>query len=492
MIATLVATPFTIRLLNPAGYGVWALLQTSLAWAVLADVGMASASTKFGSNRYAVGDSLGESKVTWTALALTAVATSAVAVLVAIYAPTILDDFLHVHGALFGPSIVALRVVCGLFVVQAVAGTAKTPLVVRLQWRQYTMITTAASLAAAVGTPVAIALLAGGVVTAAWVAVITAALGALATWVVGVKLQPVLRRPHFDRAVLRQLLGYGGALTVSGLASIPLSTAERFFLAHNHTTAVVAYYAVAANLAAVISVLPQQLVGPLLPGLARLEAEGGTQEHRDLYGRSLMGLFLFLTPLTIMVGFVAQPFLSLWAGPVYGAHSTGPLLVLAGGVWLNCLAWVPFNYLLSSGRTRVIAYVHFAEVVPYIAAAYFMTERFGAIGAALVYAGRLAVDSIVFFLAVRRVAPQLPLSPLSDRHWRSGGAPLVLAAAALLLATVSQGLIGRVLIGTGLALVYAGAMWGLVLTRRERAALVGLAMEVVRRGPAPRHRKSTA
>jgi hypothetical protein len=85
---------------------------------------------------------------------------------------------LHVRGELLGPGVLALRIVCALFVVQAVAGTVNTPQVVRLRWRQYTLITTTAALIASIGTPVALVMLSGGVVTAAYVGLAAAALGA--------------------------------------------------------------------------------------------------------------------------------------------------------------------------------------------------------------------------------------------------------------------------------------------------------------------------
>src|SRR5581483_10516294 len=125
------------------------------------------------------------------------------------------------------------------------------------------------------------------------------------------------------------------------------------FLAHNHSTTAVAYLAVAGNLAAVLQVLPEQLTGPLLPGLARLEAAGRLDDLRALYRKGLSGLFLVVTPAAVLLALVAGPFLSRWAGPQYGAHSTAPFLVVVAGVWFDCLAWMPVSYLLSAGRTRL-------------------------------------------------------------------------------------------------------------------------------------------
>jgi O-antigen/teichoic acid export membrane protein len=334
-----------------------------------------------------------------------------------------------------------------------------------------------------IGAPVALAIFSGGVVTVAAVGFAAATLGALGNLYLAGRFQRSVRRPRVSKAVLRQLLAYGGTLMVTSLASIPLMTAERVSLAHNHSTAVVAYYAVAATLGTTLFVLPEQLVQPLLPGLARLEAAGRHDEHRDLYSKSLVGLYLILTPAAIMLAFLAHPFLSLWAGPLYGAHSTGPFLVIVVGVWFNALARVPVAYFLSSARTKVIAYIQVAEVVPYVVAAYLLTDAFGAIGAAAVWSARLVVESLLCFAFTRRVAPQLPFSPLSERPWRSVAAPLALGCVAGAAAMLSHGLVLRLLWAAGLGFIYLVTTWRLVLTARERDGLLSLVAEVTRRRP---------
>jgi O-antigen/teichoic acid export membrane protein len=481
LFANLVTIPFMIRLLGSSRYGLWALLSTSITWAMIADVGMASASTKFGAERYAHGDDRGESAVVWSALSVTGVSTSCVAILVAIEARFILEHLLKANAGLIAPGVVALRVVCAIFVAQSIAGTINTPQVVRLRWREYTLVNGSANLFASIGAPVALVLLSGGVVTVAVVGLASGVIAALGNLLLAVRAQPAVRRPSVDRATLRKLLAYGGALTVSGLASIPLTTAERFFLAHNHSTTVVAYYAVAATLGTTLYVLPGQLMQPLLPGLARLEAEGRFDEHRALYMKALGGLFVVLMPAAIMLMFLARPFLSLWAGRAYGLHGTGPFLVIMVGVLFNCLGWVPLSYLLSAGRTKVIAYVQTAEVVPYLVGAYLLTSRFGAVGAAAVWSARLVVQAVVLFAVVRRVAPQLPFSPLSERRARSVAAPLALGCAAIAAATVSQSLGARAVWVTGLGALYVAAVWRLVLTTRERRGLLSLVSQVAKR-----------
>jgi O-antigen/teichoic acid export membrane protein len=56
LVAVLVATPFTVRLLEPVSYGAWSLLQATVGYVVLADLGMSAASTKLAGDRCAAGD----------------------------------------------------------------------------------------------------------------------------------------------------------------------------------------------------------------------------------------------------------------------------------------------------------------------------------------------------------------------------------------------------------------------------------------------------
>jgi O-antigen/teichoic acid export membrane protein len=479
LLATVLATPFTIRLLGPSRYGTWGLLQSSLSWAALADLGMASASTKFAAERYTAGDGPGEAAVVWTSLGITVTATACTAAVVGLLAPSVLFHLLHVRGGPLGADVVALRVFCGLFVCQSVAGTINTPQVVRLRWRPYTAITQGSNLVLIVGVPVALACTSGGIVTAAAVALGAAALGAGANLVVATRLQRELLKPRARRRLLRPLLNYGGSLTLAGLAAIPLTTAERFLLALNHSTVVVAHYTVAASLGTVLAVLPQQLAGPLMPALVRLEAGGRTDEHLSLYRKSLQALFVSVTPASVLLAFLAHPFLAVWAGAQYGRYSTGPFFVVLAGLWFNALSYVPFFYLVSSGRTKTIAYIRFAELVPFIAGAALLTARFGAMGAAAAWSARVVVDCVVTFAVVHRTAG-LHWSPLPARRGAAVLTAVALGGATAATAVIVHGLAPRLACAALLGAGYALLAWK-VLTAEERRGLLALFGEVAPR-----------
>jgi O-antigen/teichoic acid export membrane protein len=497
LLANLCATPFLIRLLGPASYGLWTLLLLATAWASNADLGMGIASTKFGAGYYARGDPRGESSVIWTALGLIAVTTGCVAAAIALAAHSVLASPLSVERGLVNAGTVALRVGCAVFVLQSVAGIINTPQVVRLRWRQLTVITTSVNLLGTVAAPVSLKVFGGGVTTVAVVNLAASILLVAANLLLAIRLQPALLKPRLDRVISQKLLAYGGTLTIAGLAIVPLTTAERFFLAHNHSTIAVAYLSVAGNLATTLQVLPEQLTAPFLPGLARLEAAGELREMRALYLKGLSGLFLLVTPAAVLLAFIARPFLSVWAGPAYGAHSTTAFMIMIAGVWFDCLAWMPMSYLLSSGRTRMIAFIRVGELVPYLVAAWILTRYFGVMGAAVVWSAGCALDSLLLFGAARRIA-SLPCLPLSDRRLNSLAGPVALGGAAWLLVHVASGLMARIAWTAVLAVAYGAAVWYLVLTSRERRGIMALAGRALpghrstprRRHPAPQRRSS--
>jgi len=297
---------------------------------------------------------------------------------------------------------------------------------------------------------------------------------------VGFHFQPRLRHPRVSRQTARTLLRFGGGLTLAGLAYIPLSVGERFLLAHFHSTTEVGYYAAAATVGAILLTIPHSLSQVLLPALARLTSAGQTEDHRRLYHQSLKGLFLVTVPAALGLAFVARPFLDLWAGPTFGVHSTVPLYIIVGCLCVNTIAYLPYTQVLASGRASTLAKVHLGELVPYLLAAAVLTDQFGAIGAAAAWGGRLVVGSVIFFAIVRR-SDGLGWIPTPERGALSIALLTGLAAALVLISTITTSLAGRAIAGALAIGAYAAVTWLSVLTAQERRGLAALGRELTSR-----------
>jgi O-antigen/teichoic acid export membrane protein len=478
--SALIATPFTIRLLGPARYGLWSLLQSGLTWVGLADFGMASASTRYGGDCAARGDAAGEARAIWTAAVVTLSTTILAAAGAAVAAGVIVKDFFHLRGELETSGSLALRILCVVAVLQAINGAFNTPQVVRLRWRSITLVTQGSAILQIVALPVALAVTNGGLITVAAVVSATAALGTVGTIWVAARLQPGVLRPQFDPKLVRTLFAYGGALTLSGLATIPLTTAERLLLGHFASTSAVAYYAVASRLGALVSVVPAAVAIPLFPALIALRSSGTVEETNRLFGTSLRMSFMFLTPVAMFLACIAQPFLSAWAGETYGRHSTDLFYIVLLGVYANSLTLNAISYLAAIDRPGILARIHLLEVIPYVAGAAALSAAFGAVGAAIAWSGRALIDALLLNGAARRVGGA-PISPLSTRRWASAVLPLLLGGTCFVIARITSSLWVRLGCTLMLAVLYGCLMWYLVLTGTEQSMLMKVGSEVAPR-----------
>jgi O-antigen/teichoic acid export membrane protein len=482
--AALCATPFTLRLLGPSRYGVWALLQSAILWVALADFGMGGASTRFAGQAHATDDADGEATAIWTAAWISLVATAIVAAAAAVFAPNIADGILHVHSTVRSSAIVGLRIVALGVLFTTAMGILNTPLQVRLQYRTLALITQGFAILQVIAIPVFLELVGGGVTTAAIISTATSGLALVAVLAVGIRVQPAMRRPRFSRREARRLVTFGGALTVAGVADIPLTTAERLFLGHYRSSIQVAYYTVASRLAMLASAVPAAASQPLFPAVIRLQARGESKSARELYSQILQGSVLVLTPLLLLVALMARPFLSLWAGHVYAVHGTTACFLLLVGVWFQALSWLPLTYLMAIDKGGTVARARVLEIVPYLVAAALLTMHFGVLGAAIAWSARSVVDSLVFFIFASRSAG-LPFSPLTERTMRALALPCLLAVGVVVLTHATSGLPARAGLAVGLLGVYLAAEWALVLAESERAVMRRLASQLSpRRRPA--------
>src|SRR5918996_4701915 len=134
LVASLLATPFVIRLLGTRYYGLFSLLNVLIGYVAFADLGMSAASSKFGADAYARGDPHHESSVVWTSVVLAALPAGAVAIALFVAARPIAEEFLRLDRELAGVATTALRIASVGFVARALPGVLNTPQVVRMRW----------------------------------------------------------------------------------------------------------------------------------------------------------------------------------------------------------------------------------------------------------------------------------------------------------------------------------------------------------------------
>ncbi len=465
------ATPFTVRFLGAESYGLVALVSSLIGYVTVLDLGMGTASTRMGSEAYARGDERGEAEAVWTATAVTLVPTLLAALVMWLAAPEIVNRFLHLAPSLQGSAVLALRLGAVAVLARIVSAVINTPELVRLRWDLYVLITNGSGVAQVIA--VAVVASAGGGAGAALGVMAGAALVALVLHAaVGARLAPAMRRPAVRAALVRPLLGFGGSLMLANALGLVLGSGERFILAATHPIRAVAHYAIAANLAQIMAVVPIAICQPLLPAFARLQAKGDTEQSARLYRRALTAIIAGVLPIAVSLAVVGGPFLDVWAGKEYGASSVTPLRILLVGVVINACAFVPYNFLLGMGETKAIVRCHLYELPLYAIYAVPTISRFGASGAAAVWTFRLAlVTGYMFFVAARKGPDST--APFGEVLSRVGPVASVLVLP-LLADLLTAGPVIPILVLLATLPVYAVLAWRRALEQSDRTQILRL------------------
>ena len=469
MLATLAATPFVIRLLGAPGYGVLALVHVLIGYLSFADMGMGTASTRFGSVAHARGDDQGEATAIWSALALAAVPATTIALALALGARTLVEQVLRLPPDLHQSAVIAVRLAALGFLARAVAGVLNTPAVVRLRMDLVVLVTAGTATGQIVLVPVVL-YLGGGLTGAVEIVAGTAIAAALLFAVIGMRLLPQLRRPHISSELLKPLARFGGALVVSSIAGTVLANLEKLLLPRYASVQALAFYSVAFTLAYMLTQLPVAMLQSLVPAFSQLQVKSDRGDLELLYRRALRGMLYWALPGAIFICTVARPFFTLWAGPQFGRESTLPLYLLMGGVVCEIMAYVPYALLLTLGRTDIIARCQLSLVIPYLLGSAFLIYRFGAAGAAVAWSLRALASALLFSYFARR-SSGFAFAPWPENKRDYLFTVVILVLPVTLAAFLTTSIIVRIGVAGAAVAIYGVLILTRVLTAEERTAL---------------------
>ncbi len=211
----------------------------------------------------------------------------------------------------------------------------------------------------------------------------------LFTWVFAcMRLVPAVMVPRFKFQLVSDLWKYGGWITLSALVGPLLSGLERFFIGNVQGAAAVTLYAVPFSLIAPIAMLAGSLSAALFPRYSSLDSEAS----RQLARRAIHAILVMVTPLMVMLIFAVQPFLSVWIDVDFSINSLGVAQILVVGFWANSLAKVFHTQLQGEGKPSSVAWMHLAELLPFLLLLFLLTNQWGVLGAALAWTIRTVVD----------------------------------------------------------------------------------------------------
>lgn len=167
-------------------------------------------------------------------------------------------------------------------------------------------------------------------------------------------------------------------------------------------------------------------------------------------------------PLVLLVVTFAREGLALWLGAEFARNSTSILQCIGIGVFLSSLNRLPVALIQGAGRPDLTAKLNFVELVFYLPLLWWLTQNYGIIGTAVVWTGRVVVDTVLVFLVALWLLPAAA-SSLLRMSILAGAAVIVLAIGTQLSDLAIKGLFMLFTLPT-----FALMGWFVVLVPKER------------------------
>lgn len=204
-----------------------------------------------------------------------------------------------------------------------------------------------------------------------------------------------------DRQNARDLLSFGGWLTVSNIVGPLMLYADRFFVASLVSMSAVAYYTVPFEAISRVLIIPSAILGVMFPAFARSQVDSA-QRARDLYVRAQQYVAVSVGPVVLIVLAFAGLGLELWINNDYAQNSALVARILAVGVLVNSFGLVSQALVQARGRPDLTAKLHLIEAPLYFTYLTWLIKNYGISGAAMAWLVRVSLSAILLSYLARQ------------------------------------------------------------------------------------------
>jgi O-antigen/teichoic acid export membrane protein len=204
----------------------------------------------------------------------------------------------------------------------------------------------------------------------------------------------IRHKAPFDPMLLKRLLSFGGWMTLSNIAGPLLLYMGRFVLAVKVSVDAVAYFSTPYDVVINLLLIPGIFVSTLFPIFS--EKFHQNQKYvRILYNQWMRYTLLVMVPLSLCTYFLAKPGLSWWINEAFSENTHRIAEILVIGIFINSFGYISQALVQAYGRPNLTAQLHIVELIAYIPYLWWFIGKYGAEGAAMAWAVRVTISTIV-------------------------------------------------------------------------------------------------
>lgn len=402
VVSSLLFTPYLIRSLGQAEYGLYSLVASITAYFMLLDAGVGNALVRYIAKYRVSGDMLQQRRFLGVSLAFYAfvgVVTILLGLVLRSYLP-------HIFGQGLTPTEIVragtmLRITLVNVAVTLIASAFDRTLIA------YERFVVAKSLS------IANLVLRVGILTFLLflgykaIAVVTVSLalsigfGLISAWIViwRLKLRPIVS--GIEAAFVKEVFAYSGFIFIQMIATQINAMTDQVLLGIMTSSVVVGIYAVGAQLTTYFQTIAGSINGVLMPGVVRM-VETGARPQSLLNEMVKVGRLIFMVLGIVLVGFAVsgQSFVALWAG-ANNSEAYWVALILMSAYILYLTQAIGSQVLWALGRHRMQALLSIGVAVANIALTVVLIRWSPLVGASIgtavaVLVGNVLVMNVVF------------------------------------------------------------------------------------------------
>jgi O-antigen/teichoic acid export membrane protein len=386
-------TPFILHKLGAAGYGLWILVGSVVAYGSLLKFGIPGAVIKYVAEHQARNESEHASRLVATALCLYSVFGVAAIVFIMAIAP-VFPGFFNVPPEDRTTAIWLVRLM-GLGIGISIPCSLPTAVLWGLQRFDLSSRVTILSTILTATSTVAVLHFGGGLLGMVAVHIAVNLLMQVPTILFIRQAAPELRFGWrgAERSLIRRVISFGWPLFVIDVAERIQTKSDEIVISIFLPIAAVTPYAIARKLSEVLQILTDQFIKVLPPLASQLHAGNDRIRLQSVYITGTRVTLAILLSLGCVLVILAQPILFTWVGAAYTDYAH-LVVILTLALLIETSQWPASTVLQGMARHKPLAAMICCSTLANLALSIFLVGRLGLTGVAL---GTLIPTMIVDF-----------------------------------------------------------------------------------------------
>jgi O-antigen/teichoic acid export membrane protein len=391
-----VTIPIVLHGIGVSAYGIFVFVNVLLGYVAFLDFGLTAAVVRSVAIHRSRRDDAGLERSVGTALTILLGLGLLGGATIALAAPFAVDQFLHVPSALREDARFAFRVAgvgfaCNMVLVvygAIVQGIQRLDV-----FASRTVILSTANSAAQIA-----AVTLGGGLRALVLVTIGLTAASFVVFVLATRhLLPSLRvRPGFDRAALKELVGFGSMRFLNQAAGQVTFQVDLVIIGAFLPISVVTYYSVPLNVAQKYVVVEDSVASAFFPAAVELHSRGDRERLHRLYLTAMKLVFVLMGFLAVVSVALSWQILDLWLGRAMADNASRIFAVLAVAYCIAAMIGIPAMASDATGHQRWTAAFAMMSAALNVGLTLLFVPLVGAIGAAYALVINSSIQGAVF------------------------------------------------------------------------------------------------